>query len=353
MAKAKVKETEEEQSKLEKLKEAMEKKYGKGTIISGTTRPIFDVVSTGSVVLDKATDCGGIPIGKLIEIFGPESSGKSTLCLHIIAEFQKQGKKCLLADYEYSFDKRYAKEIGVDTDALIITQPDTMENGWNIIYEYIKSGEIGLVVLDSHTAMVPKARLDGEIGDAKMAPEARINSDALKKIKPELERNNCTILGVSQLRSQIGGMGKTGDKPTGGNSWKFYSDMRIKVYKKLDRDNHANDTFAEVIKNKCGKPFGQAQVQIGWGIGIDKVQEIIDICLQLKTIKKAGSWYSLADETKIGQGSNSVKEFFADNPDVYEEMKTEAITNYLNAEMKTVKVEEGKEEELPVDAIIE
>lgn len=345
----------QESEKLKKVREEMEKKYGKGTIISGGTKQRFDTVSTGSIQYDKATDCGGDPIGKLIEMFGPESSGKSTLSLHKIAEFQRKfpDRKCLLCDYEYSFDARYATKIGVDVDALIITQPDTMEDGWNIIYEYVRSGEISLVVLDSHTAMVPKARLDGEIGDAKMAPEARLNSDALKKIKPELEKNQCTVLGISQLRSQIGGMGNTGDKPTGGNAWKFYSDMRIKVYKMLDKVNQVNKTVVEVVKNKCGKPYGKAEMLIGWGIGIDKMQEIIDLAIKYKKIVKAGSWYSFEDGTKIGQGAASVKQLLLDNQELYETIKKECLSKFLNEDMEVANVQEGKEDDLPKDAIIQ
>lgn len=349
MAKAK---TEQESSKLSLLREKMEKLYGKGTIISGGTKLDIKTVSTGSVMFDKSTDCGGFPIGKLVEMFGPESSGKSTLSLHIIAEYQKQGINCMYADFENSFDRKYAKAIGVNVDDLIILNADSMEDGWNAMYEYAKSGEIGLIVLDSHTAMVPKQRLDGQIGDAKMAPEARINSDALKKIKPELDRNNCTVLGISQLRSQIGGM-STGDKPTGGNSWKFYSDMRIKVYKMLDKTNQTNKTVIEIVKNKCGKPYGKAEILIGWGIGIDKMQEVIDLAVKYKMIIKSGSWYSFADGTKIGQGASSVKQFLLDNTEKYEEMKNECFSKFLGEEMETVSVEEGKEDDLPKDAITE
>jgi len=354
----------EEKSKLQTLKEAMETKYGKGTIISGRERPDFPVVSTGSLMFDKSTDCGGIPVGKLIEIYGPESSGKSTLSLHIIAEFQKQypNKKCLLADYEYSFDKYYATSIGVDMDDIIITQPDTMEDGWNIIYEYVRSGEVSLVVIDSHTAMVPKARLEGAIGDSKMAPEARINSEALKKIKAELEKNQCSILGISQLRSQIGkmqmGKGQTpSDKPTGGNAWKFYSDMRIKIYKILDKDHEINKTVTEIAKNKCGKPFGRSEFSLVWGEGIDKVGEIIILASKFKLIKKSGSWYSLTqpdkEEVKIGQGANSVKKFFEDNPELYIEIKKEVINLYKDEAREVGETTEATEDDFPKEAILE
>lgn len=331
MATAK-KDKEEEKDPLTLLRERMETKYGKGVIVSGASRKDFEVVSTGSLKYDKIMDCGGTPVGKLIEIYGPESSGKSTLTLHTISEFQKAGKKCVYADYEYSFDKHYAQKIGVDIDDLIIMYADTMEDGYNMIYEYIKSGKIGLIVIDSHTAMVPKQRLDGQIGDAKMAPEARINSDGLKKIKSEIEKNGCTVIGISQLRAQIGIMGTGGNQPTGGNAWKFYSDMRIKVYKILDKANEANKTTIEIAKSKCGKPFGKTEINIAWGIGIDKQKEILDLAVELGIIKKAGSWYSQG-ENKLGQGSEAVKELFDANPQFYEEIRKEVTEKYKDVKL--------------------
>lgn len=328
MAKKKLEKTITNNKALEDLKAKMEKQFGKGVIISGDSVKEYDVISTGSLRFDKITNCLGIPRGKLVEMFGPESSGKSTLALHIIAEFQKKGLTCLLSDFEYSFDAEYAAQIGVNVDDLIISQPDTMEDGYNIIYEYIKSGEIGLVVVDSHTAMVPKQRLEGEIGDAKMAPEARVNSDALKKIKPELQKHNVCMLGISQLRSNIGGMG-AGDVPTGGNAWKFYSDMRIKIYKQLDRPKETNLTTIEIVKNKCAKPYGKGMVPIAWGIGIDKMSELVDISSELGIIKKSGSWYSY-NEAKLGQGSENVKELFVDNPELYSEIFNLTVKKYFD-----------------------
>lgn len=325
----------EEKDKLSELRALMETKYGKGIIVSGNTKRQFDTVSTGSLKFDKITDCGGFPVGKLIEIYGPESSGKSTISLHAIAEFQKAGKKCILCDYEYSFDKKYAIKIGVDVDALLISQPDTMEDGYNIIYEYIKSREIGLVILDSHTAMVPKQRLDGEIGDAKMAPEARINSEGLKKIKAELERSGCTVIGVSQLRAQIGNMISGGNQPTGGNAWKFYSDMRIKVFKILDKPNEANKTTIEIAKNKCGKPFGKTEVNIAWGEGFDTEKEILEIATELGFIKKSGTWYSYND-TNIGQGTEAVKSLFKENQEFFNEIRNKVLDSYKDVKMNVV-----------------
>lgn len=329
-----------EKSKLEEIKAKMETKYGKGIVVSGSTKSQVVGVPTGSYRFDKITTCGGIPRGKLIEMFGPESSGKSTLSLEIIAQHQKAGIKCLLADFEHSFDAEYATTIGVDVDDLLITQPNTMEDGWNIIDEYVKSGEIGLIVLDSHTAMIPKDRLEGQIGDAKMAPEARLNSQALKKIKPELDKVNCTILGISQLRADIGSMGG-GDKPTGGAAWKFYSDMRIKIFKQLDRTKELNNTTIEIIKNKCGKPYGKDIVPIVWGQGIDDLQEILDIAVETGIVNKAGSWYSYNGD-KLGQGTAAVVDLLRDNEELLNEIKQKAIPLFLDAPLIiTIPEEEG------------
>lgn len=354
MAKAKTEETKVEEPKKDKLsllREICEKKYGKGVIVAGNTKHNVKSVPTGSYKFDKATDCGGIPIGKIVEIFGPESSGKSTIALHIIAEFQKAStRKCLLADFEYSFDKDYARKIGVKVDELLIAQPDTMEDGYNLIYDYIKSGEIGLVVIDSHTSMVPKSRLEGEIGDAKMAPEARINSDGLKKLKSELEKSQCTLFGISQLRANISKMGSGGNVPTGGNAWKFYPDMRIKIYKELDRENERNDTTIEVVKNKCGKPYGKCEVPIAWGIGFDKMKEVLDIAVEMKIIKKAGAWYSYG-EFKV-QGLDALKGLMAENEILYNQIKNEAILEYETAEMVTIEPKEGEDaDSIPASAI--
>lgn len=347
---AKAVKSDSDKSKLDLLKEELEKKFGKGTIVSGNSKKDFEVISTGSLRLNKATDCGGLPRGKLIEIFGPESSGKSTLTMHFIAEFQKAGLRCIYADYEHSFDKNYAEKIGVDTEALIIMQPNTMEDGYNMIYEYIRSGEIGLIVIDSHTAMVPKQRFDGEIGDAKMAPEARVNSDGLKKIKADIEKYNCTVIGISQLRAAIGKM-NAGNEPTGGNAWKFYTDMRLKVYKILDRVNETNDTTIEVIKNKCGKPFGKCEVPIAWGIGLDKKKEVLEIATELNIIVKSGSWYSY-DGNKLGQGASAVMTLFNDNIDFYEEVKGKVEAAYKKVEIQIVKPQDdAAAEAVPTEAI--
>lgn len=313
-----------EKEKKKSIVEELNKKYGKGTIIGGNEKALnLKVVKTGSLTLDIATGLGGNPEGKLIEIFGPESSGKTTLCLHFIAEFQKAKRKTMLSDYEHSFDKKYAIALGVDVDALFISQPNTMEDGYNIICELIESEEFGLIVLDSQTAMVPAKCLEGEIGDAKMALQARINSEAYLKIHRLLDIHNVTMIVVSQLRTNIGGYGDP-NVPTGGNALKFYSDMRYKVSKQLDKEHDQNKTTVEVIKNKCAPPFGKAEFKIKWGTGIDRMQEILDLAVEYKFLTKGGAgWYTIG-ETKL-QGDDAVKEYLKANPKLAEELETKVI----------------------------
>lgn len=322
---------------LEELQKKLNAKYGKGTVVGAAQgKKDFKVVSTGSISFDRATFCGGYPMGKLIEILGPESAGKSTITLHAIAEFQKAGHTCMLCDFEHSFDAEYATTIGVDIEALLYTQPDTMEDGYNLIYDTIVSGLVQLVVIDSHTSMVSKMRLagDSQIGDAKIAPEARVNSDALRKIKPELDLYNCTIIGISQLREDIGSM-SGGAKGTGGNAWKFYPDMRIKLYKILDKPNELNKTNIEIIKNKCARPFGKCEVPIAWAVGFDKYGELIDLASGLGILSKSGSWYSYG-ENKVGQGKNSVKDLLHDNPELYEEIENKVLNALDGVEPEVV-----------------
>lgn len=306
--------------KLGELYEALNKKYGAGTIITGKeVNEHLEVISTGSLTLDRATYINGIPIGKLIEIYGPESSGKSTVTLHIIAEFQKKGKKCALIDSEQTFDKKYATALGIAVDELIIVQPETGEDGYNIIAEIIKTKEVGLIVLDSQTALVPKKVVDGEVGDAKMALQARMNSEALLKIHPLLKPNNCTMIVISQLRINIGGYGDP-NVPTGGLAYKFYSDMRLKIAKTVSKETESNRTTVVVIKNKCGAPYGEGEFSINWGTGIDTVQEIVDLAIEKKLVTVAGSWYSWDGKPAI-QGMEKVKQVLKDNPEELEALK--------------------------------
>jgi len=312
----------EEKVKKKSIVEVLNEKYGKGTIIGGGQAPDhLDVVKTGSLTLDIATGVGGNPKGKLIEIFGPESSGKSTLCLHFISEFQKAGEKTMLVDFEQSFDKKYAKSIGVNVEEMFIAQPETMEDGYNLIYEAVLSKEFGLIVLDSQTAMPPKASLESEIGDAKMALQARVNNDALRKIKPNLMSTGTTMITISQLRTNIGGYGDP-NVPSGGNAYKFYADMRYKVSKVLDKAKETNKTTVEVVKNKCAPPFGKAEFNIIWGIGVDRMGELIDLAVEYKFLEKSGTWYTISD-TKLQDGK--LREFLRDNPEYALELETKVL----------------------------
>lgn len=329
MAETTTKKSKQEQEKDAKYREAitaLEKKYGPGTVIHGKDVPEeLEVVSTGSLMMDIATNIGGDPIGKLIEIFGPESSGKSTICYHKIANFQKLGRQVVLADIEQSFDRVYATALGVDVDKLTILQPECQEDMYNQIETLIRTASVSLVVIDSHTAALSKKRIEGEVGDAVVALEARNSSVALGKIKPLLRHNKCTMIGVSQLRTAIGSYGDP-DKPTGGNAWKFYTDIRYKVSKTLEKEKESNKTTVEVIKNKCARPWGKAIFSIIWGKGIDRMKELIDLATEYKVIEKAsGGWYTLPDDAGKFQGDDKLKEFFSDNPEYAEKFEKDVL----------------------------
>lgn len=314
MAKKQVKTVEEEKSKLDAVSKELNARYGAGTIIGGKElNEDLEIIPTGSLTLDIATNIGGLPIGKLIEMFGPESSGKSTLSLHFIAEFQKAGKLAVLCDTEQSLDKNYARNLGVNVDNLLIVQPECQEDGYNIIERIVRTGEAGLIIIDSHTAMVPKKMVDGEVGEATMALQARNNSAALLKIHPLLKRFGTTIVSTAQLRMDIGAYGDP-QKPTGGLAYKFYSDIRLKVSKEVKKVEESNRTTVEVIKNKCGAPFGKAIFSINWGTGVDRNQEIIDLAVDNGFLEKSGSWYVVSDDTKV-QGDDKLKIFMTENPE--------------------------------------
>lgn len=324
MAKATATPKDEKDAKLKETLAALEKKYGIGTIIYGKDIvENLEVVKTGSLGLDLAIGLNGLPVGKLVEIYGPESSGKSTITLHIESGFQKLDGIVVLIDYEHSFDKKYAIALGVDVDTMMIIQPDCMEDGYNIIETLIRTGKIRLVVIDSHTAGMPKAVIEGEVGNATIALQARFNSLGLGKIKPLLMPNRCTMIGVSQLRTAIGSYGNP-DKPTGGNAWKFYSDIRMKVSKVIEKEKESNKTTVEVVKNKCAPPFGSATFAINWGTGIDRWLEIIDSANMFKIFTVNGAFYYYKD-AKIGQGKEQVKQFLADNPEVAAEIETKVL----------------------------
>ena len=321
----------EKDAKFREAIAGLEKRYGMGVVIYGKdVVEELEVVKSGSMGLDLATNIGGIPVGKLIEIFGPESSGKSTLTLHVIGNFQKLEGVVLLVDYEYSFDRKYAIALGVDVDNLVILQPDCMEDGYNQVETLIRTGYVRLVVIDSHTAGLPKAVIEGEVGDATIALQARFNSLGLGKIKPLLRPNRCSMIGISQLRTAIGSYGDP-DKPTGGNAWKFYSDMRMKISKVLEKEKESNKTTVVVVKNKCAPPFGSATFAINWGTGIDRIAEVIDAAVLFKILSMKGSYYYYND-ANVAQGKDQLKTFFVDNPEVATEIETKLLTAIEEAE---------------------
>lgn len=304
----------------------LEKKYGMG-------RPSVNdliITSTGSLQLDRAMQIGGTALGKMVEIFGAESAGKSTVMLHQIAEYQKAfpDKKVALFDFEHSYDPMYAKAVGVDVDGLLIYQPDNMESGYDMILGLLEKELVSCVVIDSQTAAPPKAVVDGEMGDNTIALQARINSKFCLKVKGLLAIHGATLFFVSQTRDSLGGM-SDGTVTTGGKAIKFYADVRWKLWKTAKRDNELNITTIDVIKSKVGKPYGQAVVNILWGRGFDSVGEVIGYAEEFDIVSKAGSWYSYG-ETKIGQGLDNTRKTLEDNPELYEEIKEKVLNKLKN-----------------------
>ena len=317
-----IKEEGAENNKLEKALLELENEFG----LKSLKKDKVESTSSGSYMIDRATGIGGIPNGKVVEIWGPESSGKSTIVQHIMASYQKTypDKKVAYFDYEYSLDPIYASAIGINMDTLLVYQPDNQEVGMDMICQLVEKGIVSLVVIDSHTAATPKKIIEGEMGDATMAMQARNNSKFFAKIKGPLERTKTTLIGVSQTRANIGGMGDV-IIPTGGNAWKFYADMRLKIWKQLDKEKESNKTTLDVVKNKCANPYGKAEFDILWGVGIFVEKEILDLAIEKGMIKRSGSWFSYND-SNIGQGAESVCQLFKDNVDLYNEIKEKVLT---------------------------
>lgn len=317
----------EEKRTMESMLSELEKKYG----VNRVTIDYNKIVSTGSLQLNSAMGTGGTALGKMIEIFGPESSGKSTLVLHQIAEYQKAfpDKKTAYFDYENSFDKKYAISLGVDVDSLLIYQPDTQENGYDMILGLIEKDITSCIVIDSQTAALPKAVLQGDMGDATIGLQARINSKFCMKIKGLLTIHDCTLFLISQLRDKIGSMGEP-TTTTGGNAFKFYADVRWKVWKMNDKPNELNKTTVDVVKNKLAPPFGQAKFNIIWGKGIDTLGEIVDYAIEFDIVKQAGSWISYKD-IKL-QGMEKFKDYLEENFEVILEIEQKVIAKLKNVE---------------------
>lgn len=315
--------------KLKVLKLALdkiEKDYGKGSVmmLGDKQQVAVDTISTGSLGLDVALGVGGFPRGRIIEIYGPESSGKTTIAIHTIAEAQKKGGICAIIDAEHAFDASYARKLGVDVDNLIISQPDYGEQALEIADRLISSGALDVVVIDSVAALVPKGELEGEMGDSKMGLQARLMSQALRKLTATINRTGCCCIFINQLREKIGVMFGNPETTTGGNALKFYASVRLdirRVSQIKDGDvASGNRTKVKVVKNKVAPPFRVVEFDIIFGQGISKVGEIIDMGVELGVLNKSGSWFSYGD-SKIGQGRDAVKQFLFDNPELMEQIE--------------------------------
>ncbi|MDA8850308.1 recombinase RecA [Flavobacteriaceae bacterium] len=330
----------EKDAKLKALKltlDKLDKAYGKGTVMKMSDAPVVDVevIPSGSLGLDIALGVGGYPRGRVIEIYGPESSGKTTLTLHAIAEAQKAGGIAAFIDAEHAFDRFYAQNLGVDIDNLIISQPDNGEQALEIADNLVRSGAIDMVVIDSVAALTPKSEIEGEMGDSKMGLHARLMSQALRKLTGSISKTNCTMIFINQLREKIGVMFGNPETTTGGNALKFYASVRLDIRRSTqikDSDGNVlgNKTRVKVVKNKVAPPFRLAEFDIMYGQGVSKVGEILDVAVEHEIVKKSGSWFSY-DDTKLGQGRDAVKNMIKDNPELMDELE-EKIKVVLKAE---------------------
>jgi recombination protein RecA len=320
----------EKDAKLKALKltlDKLDKTYGKGAVMKLGDSVVQDVevIPSGSIGLDIALGVGGYPKGRVIEIYGPESSGKTTLTLHAIAEAQKAGGIAAFIDAEHAFDRFYAEKLGVDIDNLIISQPDHGEQALEIADNLIRSGAIDIVIVDSVAALTPKSEIEGEMGDSKMGLHARLMSQALRKLTGTISKTKCTVVFINQLREKIGVMFGNPETTTGGNALKFYASVRLDIrrstqIKSSDGDVAGNKTRVKVVKNKVAPPFKMAEFDIMYGEGISRIGEILDIGVEYEIVKKSGSWFSYGD-TKLGQGRDAVKLLLKDNPELLEELE--------------------------------
>jgi recombination protein RecA len=323
------KNTDKSSEKLKALRltiDKIDKDFGKGSVMMMNERSQEPqaVISTGSIGLDVALGIGGLPKGRVVEIYGPESSGKTTLAIHVIAEAQKKGGMCAIIDAEHAFDSAYAKRLGVDVDNLLISQPDYGEQGLEIADRLILSGALDVVVIDSVAALVPKSELEGEMGDSKMGMQARLMSQALRKLTATISKTNCCCIFINQLREKIGVMFGNPETTTGGNALKFYASVRLDIRRmaqiKDGDESIGNRVKVKVVKNKVAPPFRIAEFDIIYGNGISKTGEIIDMGVEMGIIQKSGSWFSY-DTTKLGQGRDAVKQLLTDNPELAAELE--------------------------------
>ncbi|GAB4327066.1 MAG: recombinase RecA [Flammeovirgaceae bacterium] len=329
----------------------LEKQFGKGTIMKLNEAKVEEIpaISTGSLGLDIALGVGGFPRGRIIEIYGPESSGKTTIALHAIAEAQKAGGMAAFIDAEHAFDKVYAEKLGIDLDNLLVSQPDHGEQALEIAENLVRSSAIDIIVIDSVAALVPKAELEGEMGDSKMGLQARLMSQALRKLTGAISKTNCCCVFINQLRDKIGVMFGSPETTTGGNALKYYASVRLDIRRigavKESADNVTGSrTRVKVVKNKVAPPFKQAEFDIIYGEGISRAGEVIDMATDLEIVKKSGSWFSYKGQ-KLGQGRETVKELIKDNPELMEELEKliiEKKQNIVDATPSTAPIEDSE-----------
>ena len=317
---------------LETAMAQIERTYGKGSImrLGENAGIVVDAIPTGSLALDIALGIGGVPKGRIIEIYGPESSGKTTLALHIVAEAQKRGGEVAFIDAEHALDPSYARALGVDIDSMLISQPDTGEQGLEICEALVRSGAIDVVVVDSVAALTPRAEIEGEMGDSHVGLLARLMSQALRKLAGSIAKTNCIVIFINQLREKVGVMYGNPEVTTGGRALKFYSSVRIDVRRieaiKVGGEIIGNRTRAKIVKNKVAPPFREAEFEILYGEGISKWGELVDLAVKLDIIQKSGSWFSMG-EMRLGQGRDAVKQYFKDNPELAEQIEQEVRAN--------------------------
>ncbi len=346
----------EKKKALEMALSQIEKQFGKGSImkLGEESKLNLETISTGSIDLDIALGIGGVPRGRIVEIYGPESSGKTTVTLHIIAEAQKNGGTAAFIDAEHALDPSYAKKLGVDIDNLIVSQPDTGEQALEIAEALVRSGAIDVIVVDSVAALVPKAEIEGEMGDAHVGLQARLMSQALRKLAGAVNKSNTTAIFINQLREKVGVMFGNPETTTGGKALKFYATVRLDVRKsdviKQGNDIIGNRTRVKVVKNKVAPPFKQAEFDIMYGEGISKLGDILDVAANIDVVKKSGAWYSYNDN-RLGQGRENSKQFLKDNPDLANEIDAKIRAHFglpalkSNGEGKTVAAALESEEE--------